>query len=101
MKLLPRSIIGKIFLVLFILLLIAAAFPYIWANRMYNKAIQNAIAQGVEFDIRKLAPPEIPNRENAWIILDRVITMMEQDIRPFQAESFEQIEQLLDMAISG
>ncbi|RJP29956.1 MAG: hypothetical protein C4527_10790 [Candidatus Omnitrophota bacterium] len=92
----PKTRFLRILFFTAIFLVILFTLPHYWGNYLYRKAITHAKEQGVELDFLKLAPPEIPYKENAWAILERVFAQMDQHDQTFHEihQHFAQIEQM-------
>lgn len=64
-----KSIRNKLIATAVALAVVLAIFPYLWTGRMHRQALEKARGLGIKTIMAELAPSEIPDAENASLIL--------------------------------
>ncbi|MEW6234765.1 MAG: hypothetical protein AB1656_05205 [Candidatus Omnitrophota bacterium] len=75
----PKLTKNRILLILILSLSVILSLPYLCANYSYNNAVKEAEAKGFIFDIPQLASPEIPDSQNASVIMEQAAKYLENN----------------------
>ncbi len=97
LKFIPKSKKLRVLVVFVLVIALVSIIPHIWANLKLRAAVQQAKSKGVLVEIEQLILPQIPDKENACIILNNIEQKFEGNDGIFSSYHHEDSQMLDDL----